>query len=95
MAASFTARPMGSDPWAGASGVARETIRELAGSPGGRRVVDLEKRLGQPVEVVRTLNRLQQAGLVSIQIEPGTMELMALASKGQADALRELLKRIS
>jgi hypothetical protein len=77
-----------------ASSVAKETIRELAEAPDGRRVLDLEKRLGEPVEVVRTLNRLQQAGLVHIQLEPGSLELTVRPAPGRSEALRGLLRKV-
>jgi hypothetical protein len=75
--------------------VARETVRAVASAPSGNRVVDLERRLGEPVEVVRTLNRLQQVGLVRIQVDPGSMELTVRPAEGADAPLKELLRRLS
>jgi hypothetical protein len=77
------------------SSVARETVRELAGAPSGRRVVDLERRLGQPTEVVRTLNRLQQEGLVEIHVDPTSMELTVRPTAAGAGPLKDLDRRLS
>ncbi len=92
--ASFSGHAKGRGALMTASSVAKETIRELADAPDGRRVVDLEERIGEPVEVVRTLNRLQQAGLVRIQVEPGSLELTVRPARGRSEALRELLRKV-
>lgn len=81
--------------WSSVSSVARETVRELAAAPLGRRVIDLENQLGQPLEVVRTLNRLQQEGLVEIQVDPRSLELIVRATAAGAGPLRDLLRRLS
>lgn len=77
------------------SPVARETVRALATAPAGRRVVELERLLGEPVEVVRTLNRMQQEGLVRIQVDPGSLELTVRPTEGSQQRLRDLLKDMS
>jgi hypothetical protein len=57
-------------------------------------VADLERRTGDPHQVVRTLNELQHAGLVKIQVEHTTHELVARVPENSRDALRLLLHRV-
>ena len=74
--------------------MALATLRALVSAPAGSRVADLERRGGDPSQVVRTLNELQQAGLVKIQVEQKTHELVARVPEKSIDALRMLLNRV-
>ena len=71
-----------------------ETVRALLGADTGQRVVDLERQGGDPNQVVRTLNELQNAGFVKIQVEHATHELIARVPPHSRDALRTLLRRV-
>jgi 2-methylisocitrate lyase-like PEP mutase family enzyme len=71
-----------------------ETIRALVNQPAGSRVVDLERRTGDPNQVVRTLNELQHAGLVRIHLERASHELVARVSDRRLEELRTLLHKI-
>ena len=71
-----------------------ETVRALVNQPAGSRVVDLERRAGDPNQVVRTLNELQHAGLVRIHLEHASHELVARVSDQRLEELRSLLDKI-
>ena len=65
-----------------------------ASVPSGKRVADLERRAVDSGQVVRTLNELQNAGMIRIQVEHKTHELVAQVPDNRIDALRLLLTRV-
>ena len=71
-----------------------ETLRALLNQPSGSRVADLERQMGDPKQVVRTLNELQNAGLVRIHIEHASHELVARVSDKRLEELRMLLEKL-
>jgi 2-methylisocitrate lyase-like PEP mutase family enzyme len=86
--------PPGIEGWIGGRPAALETLRALISKPAGSRVVDLERATGDPNQVVRTLNELQNAGLVRIHIEHATHELVARVSDKRLEELRMLLDKV-
>lgn len=88
-------RPNAVEAWLTGSAVALETLRSVASQPTGRSVNEIEKRLGDAVGVVRTLNRMQQLGLIEIQVDRKTSELIVRVSKDNEVRLKELLARLS
>jgi DNA-binding PadR family transcriptional regulator len=50
--------------------------------------------MGDPKQVVRTLNELQNAGLVRIHIEHASHELVARVSDQRLEELRSLLEKV-
>jgi hypothetical protein len=93
MSASRITKPAGIEAWIDTRPAAVETLRALVSAPAGSRVSDLERRMGDPHQVVRTLNALQNAGLVRIHVEQSTHELVAKVPHGREEALRLLLRR--
>jgi 2-methylisocitrate lyase-like PEP mutase family enzyme len=89
------ARPPGLEGWIGGRPAALETLRVLVAQPLGSRVADLERRTGDAMQVVRTLNELQNAGLVKIHVEQATHELIAKVEESNLDELKRLLGRVS
>lgn len=71
-----------------------QTVRALLNAPAGSRIVDLERSMGDSNQVVRTLNELQNAGLVRIQVEHKTHELVARVPENGREALLKLLGRV-
>lgn len=88
-------RPPGIEGWIGGRPAALETLRVLVSEPKGRRVADLERMTGDAMQVVRTLNELQNAGLVKIHVEQATHELIAKVPESNLEELRRLLGRVS
>ena len=88
-------RPPGLEGWIGGRPAAVETLRVLVSEPRGRRVVDLERLMGDSMQVVRTLNELQNAGLVKIHVEQATHELIAKVPESNLEELKRLLGRVS
>ena len=84
-------RPPGIEGWIGGRPAAVETLRVLLNEPHGSRVAELERRTGNSVDVVRTLNELQNAGLVKIHVERATHELVASVPEKNLDELKRLL----
>jgi hypothetical protein len=72
-----------------------ETLRSLLAAPGASPVAALERRVGDPAVVVRTLHHLQNAGLVKIEIERATMDLVVRVDAPRRNTLEALLRRIS
>jgi predicted transcriptional regulator len=84
-------RPPGIEGWIGGRPAALETLRSLLNAPQGSRVAELERRTGDAVQVVRTLNELQNAGLVTIDVERTTHELVARVPEKNVPELKRLL----
>jgi len=94
MVGKAVARPPNLEGWIRETPAALETLRILLERPGGNRVNELERRGGNPHEVVRTLNQLQNAGLVKINVEALTHELVARVPERKVDDLKILLDKL-
>jgi hypothetical protein len=88
------ARPPNLEGWIRETPAALETLRILLERPAGNPVVDMERRAGDPNQVVRTLNQLQHAGFVKFQVEALTHELVAKVPDRKVDDLKVLLQRL-
>ena len=88
-------RPNAVEGWLTGSAVALETLRSVASQPAGRSINELERRLGDAVGVVRTLNRMQHLGLIEINVDRTTTELIVRVSKDNEVRLKELIDRLS
>lgn len=85
------ARPPNLEGWIRETPAAVETLRILLERPAGNPVIEMERRAGDPSQVVRTLNQLQHAGLVKINVEALTHELVARVPERKVDDLKVLL----
>jgi len=88
------ARPPNLEGWIRETPAAVETLRILLEKPAGNPVVEMERRAGDPSQVVRTLNQLQHAGLVKINVEALTHELVVRVPEPRVEDLKVLLKKL-
>ena len=72
-----------------------ETLRLIVHQPAGAKVSDLEKKVGDASTVVRTLHRLQSAGLISIQLERISHDLVVCVPAISLDRIQGLLSKLS
>lgn len=91
MVGKAVARPPNLAGWIRETPAAVETLRILLERPTGNPVVEMERRAGDPNQVVRTLNQLQHAGLVKIHVEALTHELVARVPAPKVEDLKLLL----
>lgn len=95
MGAGAISKPPNLEGWLATSTAALETMRLLLERPTGSHVSELENKAGDPSQVVRTLNQLQNAGLVTIQVERETHELVARVPDQSRERLRGIVRRLS
>ena len=81
--------------WLGQSPAARETLRILIDRPAGSPITELERKGGDPKQVVRTLHELQTAGLLKLHVEQTTHELVAKVPEHEVERVRGLLGKLS
>lgn len=72
-----------------------ETLRLIIHQPAGAKVSDLEGKVGDASTVMRTLHRLQSAGLINIQLERLSHDLVVLIPPISMDRIQGLLSKLS
>jgi hypothetical protein len=95
MATPTARRPVSFDELLVRSPGAVETLRLIVRDPAGARVTDLEKKVGDPALVVRTLHRLQSAGLINIQAERVSHDLVVFVPAFSLHRIQGLLEKLS
>lgn len=72
-----------------------ETLRLIIHQPAGAKVSDIERKVGDASTVMRTLHRLQSAGLINIQLERMSHDLVVLIPPISMDRIQGLLSKLS
>ena len=72
-----------------------ETLRLIVHQPAGAKVSDLERKVGDPSTVMRTLNRLQSAGLINIQLERMSHDLVVCIPAVGLERIQGLLSKLA
>lgn len=83
------------EEWLGRTPATIQTLRALVQAPTGSHITDLERRVGDPMAVIRTLHHLQNAGLVQIQLERESMDLVVKVAGDSLVKIEGLLHRLS